>query len=280
MQGIDTGKSVNTIWDLYDIPFTPENTVIVCGVKILLPCSGFVGKNLTLEKFSTLNEDQKIELKSNLWRENKDWLNHKFQELNAAWITVIDGKVKTFSSDIDEFPDESDILKICKDNDSKFPFIFDNPRFLMIEESHWSETIYPDDYYPTVPIQIKSPTSTKIRNYIADFDTGSSEIHMNRELLISEGLICISETDDIDSNTHLGKNYAYCRKKFYVGIVTEKDEIKQTELSVVCVKDWGESPFVEINTSRLVLVGRRLFQKIKAIVLLDFTGHRKTKIYS
>ncbi|MDI6735253.1 MAG: hypothetical protein QME42_03505 [bacterium] len=242
--------------------------------------SGFVGENLKLEGCKVLAEEEKMEIRSILERENRDWLRQKFQELDAAWITVVDGEVKTHSSDIDQYPNELDILKFCGDNEGKLPFIFVNPRILMIEEgsSCWSKTVYPDDYYPTITIQMDSPCLTKSQNFIADFDTGAIEIYIDMGRLISEGVTTSPYSGDLPMKSeHLGREFWYYIRNFSVGIVPDKGTIKKTNFSVVCVRNWGISPFVEINESRGALVGRRLFLKLNTIMLLNF-GKRKIEI--
>lgn len=256
----------------------PENRITVLGIPILiLP---FVGENLTLEEFKLLNEEQKIHLISQVNEENKDWLQKKFKELNAVWLTVIDGKVVTSSPDIDEYPDEAEILALCEKNEQKFPFIFVNQNLFQIEEgfSMWNPTtLRNDDYYPTVEIKIKQSESTQGILRTADFDTGASEIFLDMELLISKGLISPpSPVEQQLSLQHLGRTYSAYIKTLFIEIVSKDDKRKQEKFSVVCVKDWEKSPFLKINSYRSALVGRRLFQKMQACVELDFIS-RETR---
>ncbi|MEW6620862.1 MAG: hypothetical protein AB1422_16265 [bacterium] len=241
--------------------------------------SGFVGENLTLEKYSSLDEDEKIHLQTTLWEKNGEWLTNKFEELNAAWVTVINGEIETFSSDIDEYPQRGDILDMCQKR-GKFPFIFINKTLLTIEESSskWTKTKYIDDYYPTVEIQAISSNSTL--NIIADFDTGTSDLFVDMARLISEGLIASPFPEEVpDTDEHLGENYRFYTKHLCVGIVSERGKIKKVkDFSVYCIRNWGKSPFVKINPNRSALVGRRLFLKIGYSVHLHFSN-RKTEIY-
>ncbi len=254
-------------------------------MKIMMQVFGtqFIGNNLSLEEYSSLNEEEKLNIQSILWENNKNWIREKFQELNAAWIAVVDGEVVAFSKDIDEYPDESEILKICEDNKGKFPFIFeDKERFLKIEESSssWSNTVYEDDYYPTGKIQISSLDKTSKLTLTADFDTGfSGAICVSLEWLIDKKLIKPPSPNDIlEKFFHLNREYFYHRRRLLISPVPEKGDIQKQVFSVVCVKDWNRSPFVEINKTRVVLVGRRLFQKIGSTVILKFaTG--ETQIY-
>lgn len=242
--------------------------------------SGFIGENLTLQEYSSLDEDKKIHLQSTLLEKNDKWLSKKFQELNAAWVTVVDGEIETFSSDIDKYPQRDDVLGICKKR-GKFPFIFVNNLFLAIEEassSIWSKTDYPDDYYPTVNIQINSSNSSF--KLTADFDTGAPETYMDLSRLISERLVDRPSYEEVPQRgMHLGKPYWYYVKDLSVVVVSEQGKIKREKsFPVICVQEWGKSPFVCINPNRAALVGRGLFLKIKPSVLLNFSA-QKTEIY-
>lgn len=292
MYEIDMTKPMGEIWEeLLNIPFKEENTVTLLGVRIPIPSpprilfrdkqfeSGFVGNNLTLKEYESLNETEKMKLQSILLERNGNWLNQKFQELNAVWITVVDGEIETFSSDIDKYPNETDLLEICRKKD-KFPFIFINQGLLAIEEnsSNWSKTVYSDDYYPTAKILIDSSNSSL--KIAADFDTGTSEIYMDMARLISEGLISKPSSIEVPQRgDHLSKTYWYYVRSLSIGLVSERGNIKKEKVfSVFCVRDWGISPFVKINKFRDVLVGRRLFLKLKPSVVLKFND-QKTEIY-
>ncbi len=267
--------------------FKEENTSAIMEVKELSPFipvrfkSGFIGENLTLEEYSSLNEDEKICLQSTLWEKNGDWITQKFQELNASWITVVDGERYTFSSDIDKYPQRHEILNICEKR-KKFPFIFINKGLLAIEEtsSKWSKTVYHDDYYPTAEIQISSSISTLKVKITADFDTGADELYVDMDRLISEELMTPASSEEVpDEHQHLGKIYRFYTRHLCVGIVPKKGKIKKVEnFLVFCIRDWGKSPFVSINSNRAALIGRRLFLRIGCSVVLHF-ANRKTEIY-
>ncbi|MEW6620999.1 MAG: hypothetical protein AB1422_16990 [bacterium] len=245
--------------------------------------SGFIGENLRLEEFSSLTEEQKIQLDSLLWEKNKDWLNKKFQELNAAWISVVNGVIVKSSPDICEYPQRKEILKLCEEK-AKFPFLFINDYFFMIEEgaSIWSKTSgAPDDHYPTTEIQIASLTTTV--KLPCDLDTGTYLLFVDRERLISEGLITphlLEEEGKIYQGSHLNEIYkGYMINTFSVGIILEDGKvIKKNSFPVICVTNWGKSPFVKINKNRCGLVGRGLFLNLKRVILLDFSLW-ETKIF-
>ncbi|MEW6606095.1 MAG: hypothetical protein AB1414_01405 [bacterium] len=287
-------KLIQTIPYLYQLGINPEYSFRredlefieklkkVKGITIFKPIrfkSGFVGQNLTLEEYSSLGIDKKMYLESTLLENNMDWLNQKFQELDSAWITVVNGEIVTYSPDLSEYPQETDILKICKEK-GKFPFIFVNNELLAIEESssRWSKTNQQDDYYPTINIQLNSSNLTS--KFIADFDTGTTEIFVDMDRLITKGLIKKpSSFEVIKRSTHLGKEYWYYIKPLRIGIVPEKGKIKKDEnFPVFCICNWNEGPFVSINPNRSALVGRKIFLKIGASVILHFTN-RKTEIY-
>ena len=184
---------------------------------------------------------------------------------------VVDGEVVASSPDIDKYPQEADVLNICQQK-GKFPFIFDDERCLLIEEtsSPWPPTVYVNDTYPTVRIEVSAAGSSL--NLVADLDTGAMEMFVDSEKLQSAGLIRLLPTDVPNRGFHLNQIYRRFRKRLSIGLAAEDGAVRSSSFSVVCVQDWNNSPFVAINPNRAVLVGRRLFQKLQATIILKFAN--------
>ena len=211
--------------------------------------NGFIGENLTLEEYTNLSEEEKFQLQCTLLEANREWIHRKFQQIDAAWIMVVDGEVVASSSDIDKYPQESDVLKVCQQK-GKFPFIFDDERRLLIEESSspWSPTVYANDTYPTAWIEVSSAGSSL--NLVADLDTGAMEIFVGLRKLQSAGLIQLLPTDVPSRGFHLNQTYRRFRRRLSIGLVAEDGTVRSSSFSVVCVQDWSNSPFVAINPNR------------------------------
>jgi len=144
--------------------------------------SGFIGENLTLEEYTNLSQEERFQLQCALLDVNREWLHRQFHLFGAAWIMVVDGEVVASSPNIDEYPQQSDVLNVCE-RKGKFPFIFDDERLLLIEESSspWSATVYATDAYPTADIEVGS-AGLRLR-LVADLDTGALDVFV-KELSI------------------------------------------------------------------------------------------------
>jgi hypothetical protein len=99
----------------------------------------FTGENPPASVYLALSQDERFDLQCALLDLNADWLRRTFDELGAAWIMVVDGEVIAWSADVDQYPQEAEILKVCGEM-GKFPFVFDDERLVQIEETGWSAT--------------------------------------------------------------------------------------------------------------------------------------------
>jgi len=80
------------------------------------------------------------------------------------------------------------------------------------------KTNYPNDYYPTVNIQINSSSSSLALT--ADFDTGTKGIFIDLSRLVYEKLIDeVSSKEVPQVSKHLGIPYGYYVKDLCIGIV-------------------------------------------------------------
>ena len=61
--------------------------------------SEFVGKNLAFEEIERLSVKERGELQRRLKERNQEWLRDQFTALNALWLMVIDGQVKSWGKE-------------------------------------------------------------------------------------------------------------------------------------------------------------------------------------
>jgi hypothetical protein len=130
----------------------------------------FIGENLPFEAIEKLSIKERGALQRSLKEQNKAWLREKFAALNALWVMVLDGQVKAWGKTMKDYPQPEQIMEICRST-GKYPFIFIADDRMAIEESTsaWHR-LEAGDYYPTVPVTLKSDSGTA--NLAADFDTG------------------------------------------------------------------------------------------------------------
>jgi hypothetical protein len=99
----------------------------------------FIGANVSVEQYETWEDDDRLRYQTESEQSNAAWIRKKLNELQAAWLMVIDGKVVAHGA-LTDYPFENEFDALCK-KFGKFPFVFLNPKVLMIEETcHWHET--------------------------------------------------------------------------------------------------------------------------------------------
>jgi hypothetical protein len=236
----------------------------------------FVGENLTLEEYERLSVEERCKLKQRLKEQNHHWLQEKFSAPRTAWLAVIDGEVIASGKTLKDLPLAKQNVEISR-RTGKFPFIFINDDFMLIEESGstWHETNDPGDFYPTLPVTLIS-ASTAIE-IIGDFDTGAAQTFANYDFLASRNLIRSEIGDDYDSSRHLSRSFNYVTKPLHFKLFSKSGKTYDLQTNINCVLNWHASPFIKINPQRVALIGRDLLLALKPKVLLDFEK-RQTEI--
>jgi hypothetical protein len=246
---------------------------------------GFRTRNLSLEEYKMLSGNERSYFHALAREENKSWIESQLQEHKAGWMVVIDGRVIAHGKSLDDYPDEAEIRRICKKT-GEFPFVFVSDRLLAIEESAtiWHQTVHPDDYYPTLGLRFLSFDRAGSVELVADFDTGALSTFAELDRLVSSGIIETSLFDVPHIATHLNHRYSYILKHVLVQVDESTGHRHETLETAICVRDWHDSPFVEINLFREALVGRHLPAKLGLCLSLDFVArctdvetHRRRK---
>jgi hypothetical protein len=135
--------ALQSIWEIIDrakrqpdagprppIGSTPSRADKTAGANRPLQ---FVGENLTLEEYEHLSLKERGLLNLRLQEKNHQWLQGKFSALKAAWLVVVDGEVIASGKTLKNKPRSPQISKICQ-RTGKFPFIFTDDKFMLIEE--------------------------------------------------------------------------------------------------------------------------------------------------
>jgi hypothetical protein len=234
---------------------------------------GFAGEHLTLEQYRLLSFSERGAQKRELKEQNREWLEQKFADLRAAWLMVMDGEIIAHGSSLRDYPSTQQIREIGS-RYGKRPFIFINDLFVAIEEGRfaWHPTIYEYDFYPTVPIVLRTDWDSV--EIIADFDTGAAASFADYKLLISQAVLKADGDEEGESSEHLGRAFEYFGKSFIVEVKLPSGELLSRKLTLNCVTDWHVSPFVNINPRRTALAGRDLFLELRPSILLDFANRR------
>jgi hypothetical protein len=234
----------------------------------------FIGTNVSVAQYEAWSRDERLKYQTDPEKINARWIEKKLQELNAAWIIVIDSLVVA-SGSLTDYPSDEEFDALCE-KFGKFPFVFLSPRVLMIEENiSWHETIEEGDAYPTVPVAVKGATGhVEIK---ADFDTGAIGVYFDQELLLRHKVMTRRDHDIEKVSQHLGKDFRYVQKPLWLEVTDKYGKSQRVGMIALCIENWQSSPFVAINPQRIALVGREAFLKLQPIVHLDFAA-RQTEI--
>ena len=95
------------------------------------PEKEFVSANVNLAQYEAWSPEERFQYLNNAKRINAGWIKNRFQELEAAWLMVIDGQVVAYGANIQQLPQEQDFDALCEKH-GKYPFVFFNPRLFML----------------------------------------------------------------------------------------------------------------------------------------------------
>jgi len=227
------------------------------------------GENPTWDEWQRMSEEERQVVMDELEQRNQVWLERMRQALRAEWLLVVDGEIVRYGASWEEYPSDEE-LEILIQRLGKVPLL--SAADPMIEEASWNPTRYPADFYPALPITFQGLTGQSV-TLVADFDTGSRHTFADAEILQRQGIIALPPTTLWAVGWHLNRPFRYTPKSL-IAILTAVDGTKKTaSQTILCVRNWQQSPFVAVNPNRTALVGRSLCFAVQAKILLDFAQH-------
>ncbi|MDZ7360833.1 MAG: hypothetical protein ONB46_08920 [candidate division KSB1 bacterium] len=236
------------------------------------PDESFVSANVSVAQYTAWSPEERFQYLNNAEKVNAHWVEQRLQELNAAWLMVIDGQVVAHDEDFQNLPKKQEFKALCQKH-GKYPFVFFNPRLFMIEETTtWHATKEPNDAYPTVAVKLGGDSNEA--RLKADFDTGATHAYIDLNFLLRSGLLTIEVDDYERESLHLNRRFRFFAKLLQFSVHDQNGKSKEAEVYTFCIKNWHKSPFVAINPNRTALIGRGLFHKLSPVVHLDFASRR------
>lgn len=237
----------------------------------------FKGRNVSLEQYVQMPEEEKFRLQKEVQEKNLEWLRWKFSTLpGASWIMVVDGQVIEQGKPKD-FPSDEQLLAIIRSKaEGKYPFCFGSPHESAIEESgaSWHQTAYHStnypDYYPALAVYVGQTQVETAVELKADFDTGAPDAYCDLDWLQQHGIAQQLSFAITGSSRHLDSDYTYYRRRLCFKLVDESGTSRFVERHALCIRNWKKSPFVEVNPNRIALLGRGMLLELKPIVHLNF----------
>jgi hypothetical protein len=224
------------------------------------------GENPTWDEWQRMSEEERQAAMDELEQRNRVWLEWMRRTLQAEWLLVVDGKIVRYGASWNEYPSD-DALEALIQQLGKVPLLFAADP--LIEETAWSPTRYPDDFYPTLSVTFQGLAGQGI-TLVADFDTGSRHTFADADLLQRQGVIHLLPTTLWAVGWHLNRPFRYTPKSLIVILTAADGTQKTTSQTILCVRNWQQSPFVAINPNRTALVGRSLCLAMQVKITLDF----------
>jgi hypothetical protein len=224
------------------------------------------GENPTWDEWQRMSEEERQAVMDELEQRNRVWLEWMRQALRAEWLLIVGGEIVRYGASWDEYPSDDELETLIQ-RLGKVPLL--SAADPMIEETAWNPTRYPADFYPALPVTFQGLTGQSI-TLVADFDTGSRYTFADADLLQRQGIIALPPTTLWAVGWHLNRPFRYTPKSLIVILTAADGTQKTASQTILCVRNWQQSPFVAVNPNRTALVGRSLCLATQAKILLDF----------
>lgn len=226
--------------------------------------------HLSLEQYLALSPEERDRVHIQAYEGNRCWIERTLGELGAEWILVLNGEVRQWSRDPQEYPSDGDLMQLAEEAD-EVPFVF--IRSPLVEESTWS-TLDGEDFYPTLEIRVGGHV------LVADFDTGSPRTLLDHDWLDTRRVAPSVTMSAIHVLRHLGFPYRCRFLPIRLEVVGENGARSEETVHCRCVLDWRTSPWCspDINPNREALAGRDMFRAFGLTAELDGRLH-KTRLH-
>lgn len=230
---------------------------------------------LSFRSFLALDAEEAQRVRMRAWEMKQEWFLQQVEEKNLNWVVVCGDSIVRTSLEGGPVPARGELVAYGEECD-RIPFLFVRPP--IVEESAWVKTGMKqlssgaDDYYPTIKCTVEYDGHSQ--NLIGDFDTGAFVTCIDSNIVPIDPFY-----DDVMKSMHLNLEYKYAFKQIKILLNDENGKAYSAFLHVYVIKDWWgkDSPFIQINPSRRMLVGRDVLQAFDLRFTLDVTK-RKTFI--
>jgi hypothetical protein len=226
---------------------------------------------IPFENYINLPDDERAAIAFRAYKVLDRWIAQELKARRARWMLVCGGEILESSPELIEYPAREKLMALGKKS-GLIPFVFIYKP--LIEESSWS-AIDDSDYYPTLSIIVGrfGVTASKLLSegvmVEADFDTGSPDLLLDYDQMISNGVVDMMPIDQDHFHLHLGEFNRSTLLPITVGVTDTSGQTVTLELGAVFVRNWRQSSLCFVNPSREALAGRNLLLKFPLKVELD-----------
>lgn len=231
---------------------------------------------IPFETYINLPDDERAAIAFRAYKVLDRWIDQELKTRRAKWMLVCGGEILESSPKLLEYPAREKLIALGKKS-GLIPFVFIYKP--LIEESSWS-VIDASDRYPTLSIFVGRfgvPTSKLLSEGVvveADFDTGSPDLLLDYDQMVSNGVVDMMPIDQDHFRPHLGEFNRSVFLPITVGVTDTSGQIVTLELGAVFVRNWRRSSLCFVNPSREALAGRNLLLEFPLKIELD--GAKKT----
>ncbi len=230
---------------------------------------------IPFETYINLPEDERAAIAFRAYKVLDRWIDQELKARRAKWMLVCGGKILESSPKLLEYPSREKLMALGKKS-GLIPFVFIYKP--LIEESSWP-VIDDSDCYPTLSIMVGrfGITASKLLSegveVKADFDTGSPDLLLDYDQMVSNGVIDMIPIDQDHFRPHLGEFNRSVLVPITVGVTGTGGQTVTLELGAVFVRNWRQSSLCFVNPSREALAGRNLLLEFPLKIELD--GEKK-----
>jgi len=231
---------------------------------------------IPFETYINLPEDERAAIAFRAYKVLDRWIDQELKARRAKWMLVCGGEILASSPKLLEYPSREKLMALGKKS-GLIPFVFIYKP--LIEESSWS-VIDDSDCYPTLSIMVgrfgiaASKLFSEGVMVEADFDTGSPDLLLDYDQMVSNDVIDTIPIDQDHFRPHLGEFNRSVLVPITVGVTDTNGQIVTLELGAVFVRNWRRSSLCLVNPSREALAGRNLLLEFPLKLELD--GEKKT----
>ena len=227
---------------------------------------------IRFDDYMNMSSEQVTKLQNRIQKENKIWIEQKLAEKKVKWMVVCNPErvIIKCSNRLDDYPTKEELQKMGQ-HFNRIPYVFfKTPK---LEEIKWRQGLDETDYYPVIEFYlIRDKKSIK---YSTDFDTGCEHTLFDAREMEKHNLINRFDHLDFPKRAdHYDKEYHYCIKTVIIKIMDEEKREIAKDMNCFVVQNWRNSPFGDIKSSRIGIVGRDILQRFPVQILLD--GKKKT----
>jgi hypothetical protein len=227
--------------------------------------------DITFEEYLAMSDEERDAIQEEAYANYLDWIDQALKQHHAKWILVCGRKVIESGPTWENYPTDEK-LQVIGEQYGLIPFVF--AAAPMIEELAWT-ALSNSDFYPSLPIIVATKEQAPldlVGNGLAleaDFDTGSTDVLLNYEQMLEQGIAKRQRLVRFNTRFHLGYAFRYYPLPVLLGVITEGGKMISKIINVLCVRNWAKSSFRLPNQFRQALVGRNVLTELALQVKLD-----------